>query len=426
MFFRGAIAAARSARTLHAVGGASFAAATALYAAGAFDDTATARRSVASAAAGAGAGSSVLAFGWGQYGQLGLGSQKDTPVPTPITYLNGKNVTQVSAFAKNTAVVTASGEVFTFGCGKDGRVGHGYTIEGANEDVPRRVQNLPANMKMVAVGEFHMAAVTKDSEVWTWGKTHGGRLAHAGTAGVPSPVQPFTDDEVVAVDCGTQHTAVLTSKGEVYTCGVGREGALGHGDKESRTTLTKVRGLVGKNVVHVSCGSLHTLCVTADGGCFGFGSDDDSQLARGGPRYVLEPVQIKSLEGETIVRTAAGVKHSLAVTADGRVFAWGVGASGQLGQGDKVDSSVAREVGGALKGKKAVDVAAGSDHSVVLCDDGSVFTFGAGRNGQLGRGDRLESLAAYRTLPVHVEALNDHAVKTVAAGANHTVVLAER
>lgn len=51
--------------------------------------------------------------------------------------------------------------------------------------------------------------------------------------------------------------------------------------------------------------------------------------------------------------------------------------------------------------------------------------FGRGRDGQLGRGDVIESMAAYRTTPLRVEYLvkNDLKVSKLALGSNHSIAL---
>ena len=71
--------------------------------------------------------------------------------------------------SNSTAVVTSSGEVYTFGCGKDGRLGHGAGMDAPNQDVPRPVAGL-THVASVAVGEYHMAALTTDGTLFTFGK----------------------------------------------------------------------------------------------------------------------------------------------------------------------------------------------------------------------------------------------------------------
>jgi alpha-tubulin suppressor-like RCC1 family protein len=91
-----------------------------------------------------------------------------------------------------------------------------------------------------------------------------------------------------------------------------------------------------------------------------------------------------------VVAVAAGGRHSLAVRADGTVLAWGANDRGQLGTGTTAPSAVPVQVRaadgapGPLTG--VVAVAADTDLSVALRQDGTVVTFGDGTAGQRGTG----------------------------------------
>ena len=87
-------------------------------------------------------------------------------------------------------------------------------------------------------------------------------------------------------------------------------------------------------------------------------------------------------------RIAAGDGHTLCVSAGGRVFAWGVNYSGQLGVGDEEKRVVPTLVTGLLKTKTVVQVTAGFLFSAYLTADGLVFVCGENEAGQLGVGDR--------------------------------------
>jgi alpha-tubulin suppressor-like RCC1 family protein len=63
----------------------------------------------------------------------------------------------------------------------------------------------------------------------------------------------------------------------------------------------------------------------------------------------------------------------------------------------------------------------GLGHRAKSADEGKVYAFGRGRNGQLGRGDHVESVAAYRTLPVELTSLAGAVVTSVSAGENHSL-----
>lgn len=170
-----------------------------------------------------------------------------------------------------------------------------------------------------------------------------------------------------------------------------------------------------------SAGEAHTLAVSDGGAVYAWGHNANSQLGvvlkPGAPKTEganqLVPVPVPGLARERIACVSAGQCHSLAVSDVGALFAWGSGAYGQLGlDGVGVASKAAFDAGaGALADPghdadvaeprpvplragclvRAVDVAAGAEHSAVLLSDGRVLTCGRNVNGQLGHGDDASS-----------------------------------
>ncbi len=66
---------------------------------------------------------------------------------------------------------------------------------------------------------------------------------------------------------------------------------------------------------------------------------------------------------------------------------------------------------------------AGGSHSLATTRDNKLFTWGKGRNGQLGQGDQVASVAAYRTQPVQIASVG--VVTSIAAGKDHSCVVVE-
>ncbi len=94
------------------------------------------------------------------------------------------------------------------------------------------------------------------------------------------------------------------------------------------------------------------------------------------------------LRGRRVVRIAAGSNYSAAVTADGELYTWGVGAYGRLGHGGLDDCYAPTLVTGLLAGQRVVDVACGSGDAQTLAvtAEGLVYSWGDGDYGKLGRG----------------------------------------
>jgi alpha-tubulin suppressor-like RCC1 family protein len=150
---------------------------------------------------------------------------------------------------------------------------------------------------------------------------------------------------------------------------------LGLGDTDDRDTFTVVAGLRG--VVDIDAGEIHSIAVTAEGGLYawgkgraiGHGGDEDTQ------RLVPTKVTGGGFGEAAVVQVAAGSMHTMALTASGELYAWGKGDHGQLGHGGKENLAVPRVVGGI--GEIVVGLSGGTSHSLVTTAEGRVLAFGS-------------------------------------------------
>ncbi|ETP35661.1 hypothetical protein F442_16275 [Phytophthora nicotianae P10297] len=157
----------------------------------------------------------------------------------------------------------------------------------------------------------------------------------------PQQLSNLQDKDVVAVSCGSRHTMALTASGAVYSWGWGSMGQLGHGDLKSINEPQKIDFFEkeGHMVDYISCGGCHSAAVTNDGTLYMWGESHWGQL--GLPKeydaaHESLPVKCPMPEGEAdevIVKVSCGGTHTAALTSLGHVYVWGRGDSGQLGIG---------------------------------------------------------------------------------------------
>ena len=110
---------------------------------------------------------------------------------------------------------------------------------------------------------------------------------------------------------------------------------------------------------------------------------------------------------------AAGDGHSLALCSDETVRSWGTNPSGQLGNGTQTGSNIPIEVSNLTD---IIAVVTGENHSLALKNDGTVWTWGDNIEGQLGNGTTDDS-----SLPGQIE--NFTGVIAIAAGEYHSLAL---
>jgi hypothetical protein len=309
---------------------------------------------------------------------------------------------QAHAGNGNTYVITKSGKLFSFGQGKFGMLGH---CEERSSQVPRQVLTLKlVNVKQLSVGQWHVVALSDDMRTFSWGRNHVGQLGRGHESImelVPDEIAFLkgtreTGEKILQVGCGGYHSFALIElrrrKGKpverrLYMWGDNSRGQCGNADEERRST-----------------------------------PQENAFLAT-----------FLSKQKLLLREVVAGGWHNLAVTEpSGQIVSWGAGDHGQLGHGGQFDELVPRVIGTV---KSVVRVAAGLRHSMALCDtnvpdvggDGVSRNFGTsafdlwgwGSNsyGELGLGD-----TNIRLNPTKITAFNRARVLDVACGDRHTIV----
>jgi alpha-tubulin suppressor-like RCC1 family protein len=210
-----------------------------------------------------------------------------------------------------------------------------------------------------------------------------------------------------AVQAQTRPQAIvppLTQTGAV-SWGSNQEGQLGTGTTTSSALFQQVSGL-GSGVVQVSAGSSHSLALTSDGSVWAWGANSAGELGNGTLTNSSVPVKVTGLTG--VIKVAAGSGHSLALRSDGTVWAWGVNTSGQLGDGTITGSGDTPVQVSGLTG--ITQIAAGGLFSLALRSDGTVWAWGDNSLGQLG--DNSTTLRS--DVPVRVAGLS--MATSIAAG----------
>jgi len=135
-------------------------------------------------------------------------------------------------------------------------------------------------------------------------------------------------------------------------------------------------------VKFVAGGRRHTIVITENNEVYSWGIGENFQLGLGNTKDSWLPQKVIGIEGKPI-KAACGWGHTLVLTDDGRVYSWGWSEDGQTGHATTQHQPVP-ELIEHLKGTYIVDIAAGFDHSICIDDKGQVFTFGSGEFGRVG------------------------------------------
>ena len=131
---------------------------------------------------------------------------------------------------------------------------------------------------------------------------------------------------------------------------------------------------------------------------FAWGRGKDHRLGLGSTSERVEPTHVHALDSGSLAHVSLGNCHGAALDGDGNVWIWGGGTFGELGLGADVESAPSPRSLPAPCGQRIVHVACGFYHTACVAADGSVFTWGWGRDGQLGHSEASST-------PVRLDAL---------------------
>ncbi|MFY4717281.1 DUF7507 domain-containing protein [Streptomyces sp. LaBMicrA B280] len=308
------------------------------------------------------------------------------------------------------AAQSSAGPVLAWGNNGSGQLGDGTTIERLTPvDV-----HLPAGTEVTAVagGADFSLALTSDGHVLAWGKNNDGQLGDGTTTDRTTPVAVDlpAGTTVTAISAGIAHGLALTSDGHVLAWGNNDFGQLGDGSTTERLTPEAVHLPAGTTVTAISAGAYHSLAVTSDGHVLAWGYNLFGQLGDGTTTNRSTPVEVDLPAGTTVTSVAGGGYHSLALTSDGRVLAWGYNLFGQLGDGTTANRSTPVEVDLPV-GTTVTAIAARELNSLAVTSDGRALAWGFNGSGQLGDGTTTS-----RSTPVEVHLPAGTTVTSVAAG----------
>jgi alpha-tubulin suppressor-like RCC1 family protein len=210
---------------------------------------------------------------------------------------------------------------------------------------------------------------------------------------------------------GSYRLDLLVSKGEVYSSASHTFRVTAHGPIATATpTVTPIPPIKPQDN-NIAAGGYHSLALKNNGTVYAWGYNNYGQLGNGNKINSSIPILINNLTNVTAV--AAGTHHSLALKSDGTVWAWGRNDYGQLGIGTTNNSSFPVQVTGLTN---VVAIAAGAHHNVALKQDGTVWTWGYNNAGQLGIGTTLNNY-----IPVRVNLLAN--IKGIAASDHHSLAV---
>lgn len=279
------------------------------------------------------------------------------------------------------------------------------------------VENTPGE------GDIHTVFVDGRGNAWSTGSNDVGQLCLGDTVDRLLPTRIEGVKNVVDVAVGGQHTLLLTEDGTIYGCGSNEKGQLGLGDTLPNTIVPLELYLLEAPAATVSAGKDHSLVMTKDGDIYAFGCNCYKQLCvdTGSEEYVYTPRAI-DIDEKVVTSFEATMYSSYLLYVDGSVNACGRNDVGQLGDGTNdneylVTVAMPTESGGVVQ---LLGIGPGANSVFFVTEDQTVWATGHNNFGQLGVGDEDD-----RNLPTLVRMQKEAIVHIISAGNCQSLALKE-
>ncbi|WAR01457.1 SRGEF-like protein [Mya arenaria] len=264
------------------------------------------------------------------------------------------------------------------------------------------------------------------------------------------------------ISCVVDPAPINNDEGNAFACGSNSKGQLGAGDLEDRVTLTQISALkscvaLPERLVQVAAGLRHSVALAESGNVFCWGhakrgqcgqqghgqlkytspvkdkgvvlfwgcnkhgqaAEDTTQVHKVDSPIVLDQSMFKDEKVKTI---SSGWTHFLAQTENGSVYSWGRGDYGQLGRARPPENQGHSHIPGKVElPETVVRFQCGSENALFVTESGQVFSVGWNEHGLCGTGDEVN---VERPTPIHY--LPQDADMYIACGGGHCFAVSRK
>ena len=293
---------------------------------------------------------------------------------------------QLSAGDFMTCGVTTAGAGYCWGHNFDGELGDGTNTP---RTTPRAVVG-GLTFRQVSAATVHSCGITTDYRAYCWGDNLFGELGNGTSSGSTTPVLVAGGHQFRQIETGEFYTCAVTSDNRAWCWGTST--TLGTGATEDARVPVAVAG--GLTFRQVTTGQQHACGLTTGGAVYCWGTNIRGQIGDS-TNATYRPLPTKVSGGRTYAQVDAGWNHTCAVATSERIFCWGDGRLGELGNGKAYLSFWPRRVSGDLSFAR---VTGGSGHTCAETTTNKAYCWGSNADGELGTG----STGANRLTPVAV------------------------
>jgi alpha-tubulin suppressor-like RCC1 family protein len=323
-------------------------------------------------------------YRFGVVGNRGKIAALELHAPTLVRGIAGK-VVQIATSNSDGYALTSSGDVWAWGVGNDGELGDGTSPP---DDTAAVKVAFPAGVRIASLPNpmpFDGAlAIDSRGHPWGWGLNADGDLCLSGLIERRPRAIPLSD---VTAATGARTHSLFDSRGRVYACGGGDDGVLGDGSTANSATPIPVVGLPATgHVIALTSSWEGSGALLGNGSYYDWGYNAAGQLGDGSTADSDVPVKVTLPSAvRQVSQGGSGATNgqTLAILANGSVWSWGDNKKGQLGDGSRTNSGVPVPVS-VPTGVTFVKINSGGYACYAIDSSGRLWDWGGNQNGQLG------------------------------------------
>lgn len=267
----------------------------------------------------------------------------------------------------------------------------------------------------ISAGSGHTMFIDANSVLWAWGDNSQGQLGDGTLVNSRDPVRIM--DRVTMISAGDRYNLAIRDDGSLWAWGQNDRGQLGDGSIINKRAPVRIM----EDVVYASAGWkrtdgglgaggaawlwVHSVAITSDGSLWAWGDNNSGQLGDGTLVNRHTPVRVM----DDVIAVSAGDMFTMVIRSDNSLWAWGQNNRGQFGNGTYVGSREPIRIM-----ENVISVYAGDSYAMVILDDGSLLAMGQNDRGQFGNGNRTSSRNPVRLM---------ENVASIAPSGNHTMAI---
>lgn len=321
-----------------------------------------------------------------------------------------KGFSKVKVSDFSSLALKSDGTLYGWGDNNFGQLGDG-TIK--PKVSPVQVKDI-TNVIDFDISSSHSIALTAEGMVWVWGMNDYGQLNKDSRENVLKPIKVSNIDHVKKVRAGNRYSLALDNSGMVWQWGFNSNGQFGDTEEPSENYIFKPSAFekfLNIKIKDIAVGDYHSLALSEEGKVYAWGANSNGQLGDGTENAKYTPVEVPGLSNIKYIFSKGN--SSAAIRADGTVYYWG--ESNFSSKASNIKSPVNLEV----DNKNIIDMDIKANHLVLLYEDGQAFSLGLNNYGQLGDGTYYNRVDSFT--PVG----NIGSIKDVAVGLYNTTLITD-